>query len=250
MTFRRTATQDVELGGQFIREGDWVAIIYSSANRDEKVRPSGPVDILRSPNPHPVSAAADRTTVWATCRLFPAAGDLSELLHRAPLPCLGEPEYLTGNPCPRREVHALYAPEAHTPQAPHTLDRQPTVPTGEMTTATEDHGHEDPATPKTARAATAAVVPRPAPIPSSPTCARGTRRGAPAHSPGVWRSWTGWNGLLAEEEPAIAEAMAADLGRNAYDTWFGEIVGTKAEIDVARKNLKSAGCVRSVSRRH
>ncbi|HQV18257.1 MAG TPA: aldehyde dehydrogenase family protein, partial [Gordonia sp. (in: high G+C Gram-positive bacteria)] len=56
----------------------------------------------------------------------------------------------------------------------------------------------------------------------------------------AWRlaQLDGLERLLAEEEPAIAEAMAADLGRNAYDTWFGEIVGTKAEIDVARKNLK------------
>ena len=37
MTFRRTATQDTELGGQQIREGEWVAMIYSSGNRDERV---------------------------------------------------------------------------------------------------------------------------------------------------------------------------------------------------------------------
>ncbi|WP_155727077.1 cytochrome P450, partial [Mycobacterium avium] len=37
MTFRRTATQDTELHGQHIREGDWVTMVYSSANRDERV---------------------------------------------------------------------------------------------------------------------------------------------------------------------------------------------------------------------
>jgi len=41
-----------------------------------------------------------------------------------------------------------------------------------------------------------------------------------------------------EQEDAIAEAMASDLGRNAFDSWFGEIVGTKAEVAYARKNLK------------
>ncbi len=37
MTFRRTATRDTELRGQQIREGDWVTMVYSSGNRDERV---------------------------------------------------------------------------------------------------------------------------------------------------------------------------------------------------------------------
>ena len=41
-----------------------------------------------------------------------------------------------------------------------------------------------------------------------------------------------------EQEDAIAAAMASDLGRNAFDSWFGEIVGTKAEVAFAKKNLK------------
>ena len=51
--FRRTATMDLELGGQRIAEGDKVVVFYSSANRDEKVfdRP-GEFDIGRDPNPH------------------------------------------------------------------------------------------------------------------------------------------------------------------------------------------------------
>jgi cytochrome P450 len=35
--FRRTATRDLELGGQSIREGDHVVLFYESANRDETV---------------------------------------------------------------------------------------------------------------------------------------------------------------------------------------------------------------------
>ncbi|EFC84153.1 cytochrome P450 [Parafrankia sp. EUN1f] len=51
--FRRTATQDVELGGQLIRENDKVVIFYSSANFDEDVFTDPyTFDIGRSPNPH------------------------------------------------------------------------------------------------------------------------------------------------------------------------------------------------------
>jgi cytochrome P450 len=36
-TFGRTATRDTELGGQAIAEGDWVVMLYASANRDDAV---------------------------------------------------------------------------------------------------------------------------------------------------------------------------------------------------------------------
>jgi cholest-4-en-3-one 26-monooxygenase len=51
--FRRTATCDVELHGQEIREGDAVVMLYASANRDETVF-ADPFrfDITRDPNPH------------------------------------------------------------------------------------------------------------------------------------------------------------------------------------------------------
>jgi len=51
--FRRTATADAELGGQQIRAGDKVALVYTSANRDEAVFADPQTfDIRRSPNPH------------------------------------------------------------------------------------------------------------------------------------------------------------------------------------------------------
>jgi cytochrome P450 len=52
MNFRRTATRDVELGGQQIREGDKVVVWYISADRDDEVfaRPDA-FDITRQPNP-------------------------------------------------------------------------------------------------------------------------------------------------------------------------------------------------------
>ncbi|MBL7492609.1 cytochrome P450 [Frankia sp. AgB1.9] len=51
--FRRTATRDVELGGELIRENDKVVIFYASANFDESVfEDPYTFDIGRSPNPH------------------------------------------------------------------------------------------------------------------------------------------------------------------------------------------------------
>jgi cholest-4-en-3-one 26-monooxygenase len=51
--FRRTARDDVEVGGITIRAGDKVVIYYTSANRDESVfdRPER-FDVGREPNPH------------------------------------------------------------------------------------------------------------------------------------------------------------------------------------------------------
>jgi cytochrome P450 len=50
--FRRTATEDVELGGKLISKGDKVAMYYTSANRDESVFADPQhFDITRSPNP-------------------------------------------------------------------------------------------------------------------------------------------------------------------------------------------------------
>lgn len=53
MHFRRTATRDVELRGQRIREGDKVVTWYISANRDELAFPDPyRFDVARKPNEH------------------------------------------------------------------------------------------------------------------------------------------------------------------------------------------------------
>jgi cytochrome P450 len=51
--FRRTATQDTELGGQKIRSGEKIVLWYNSANRDEEVfeKPHS-FDVTRAPNEH------------------------------------------------------------------------------------------------------------------------------------------------------------------------------------------------------
>ncbi len=50
---RRTATQDVELGGRPYHEGDKFVLYYNSANRDESVFANpNEFDVARNPNPH------------------------------------------------------------------------------------------------------------------------------------------------------------------------------------------------------
>ncbi|BDT92573.1 cytochrome P450 [Nocardia sputorum] len=51
--FQRTATQDLELGGQHIRQGQRLGLFYSSANFDEAgFTDPFTFDVLRDPNPH------------------------------------------------------------------------------------------------------------------------------------------------------------------------------------------------------
>ncbi|GGZ22175.1 cytochrome P450 [Streptomyces inusitatus] len=53
VSFQRTATRDLTLGGREIREGDRVGLFYSSANNDPEVFDRPEVfDITRDPNPH------------------------------------------------------------------------------------------------------------------------------------------------------------------------------------------------------
>ncbi|MFI5803188.1 cytochrome P450 [Streptomyces sp. NPDC051561] len=53
VSFQRTATQDLELGGQQIKKGDRVGLFYSSANHDPEVfTEPEKFDITRDPNPH------------------------------------------------------------------------------------------------------------------------------------------------------------------------------------------------------
>jgi cytochrome P450 len=51
--FRRTVTQDTEIRGQKLREGEKVVMWYNSANRDEEIfEDPFRFDLLRDPNPH------------------------------------------------------------------------------------------------------------------------------------------------------------------------------------------------------
>jgi len=53
MQFRRTATRDVEVGGQLVRAGEKLVMYYGAANRDPDVFDAPETfDITRKPNPH------------------------------------------------------------------------------------------------------------------------------------------------------------------------------------------------------
>jgi cytochrome P450 len=99
MTFRRTTVEDTVLGGQEIKAGEWVAMMYASGNRDERVfdRPYA-YDLSRDPNPHqgfggggPHFCMGNFVAKMQIRHLF------RELLTRAPGAEVGEPDYLVGN---------------------------------------------------------------------------------------------------------------------------------------------------------
>jgi cytochrome P450 len=51
--FERTATEDTEIGGVVIKEGQKIAALLGSANRDEEIfLDADKLDLTRSPNPH------------------------------------------------------------------------------------------------------------------------------------------------------------------------------------------------------
>src|SRR5207248_4279989 len=84
VSFMRTATRDAELGGQAIREGDPVLLLYASANRDE--RQFGPTadrfDIGRDPNHHVAFGFGAHFCIGATLARIEARVLLEELRDR------------------------------------------------------------------------------------------------------------------------------------------------------------------------
>jgi len=99
MTFRRTATRDTVLHGQEIKEGDWVLMMYSSGNRDERVfADPNTFDIRRSPNPHiGFGGGGPHYCMGHFLAKIQLKAFFRELIFRAPTLRVGEPEYLTGN---------------------------------------------------------------------------------------------------------------------------------------------------------
>jgi cholest-4-en-3-one 26-monooxygenase len=81
--FRRTATRDVELRGRKIREGEAVALLYSSANRDEEVFAlPDRLDLRREPNPHLAFGFGEHFCLGAKLARLEARVFFEELLAR------------------------------------------------------------------------------------------------------------------------------------------------------------------------
>ena len=80
----RCATRDVEIQGRTIREGQYVTMMYGSANRDEDVfgPTSEDLDITRNPNPHLTFGCGEHSCVGAQLARLEARVLFEELLAR------------------------------------------------------------------------------------------------------------------------------------------------------------------------
>ena len=85
MYFRRTATQDAEIGGVPIAEGDKVTLWYPSANRDEDIfEDPDRFDITRHPNEHLAFGHGQHFCVGAHLARMEIRVMFEELLRRLP----------------------------------------------------------------------------------------------------------------------------------------------------------------------
>ncbi|MCB1015797.1 MAG: cytochrome P450 [Acidimicrobiales bacterium] len=101
LNMRRTATRDVELHGQLIREGDEVLLMYSSANRDEAVFDDPQrFDVTRSPNNHIAFGFGTHFCLGASLARLELRVFFEELLRRlpdiGPAPGVTAPEIVPG----------------------------------------------------------------------------------------------------------------------------------------------------------
>ena len=98
--FRRTATEDVEIGGQTIAEGDKVVLWYCSGNRDEDAfENAGTFDITRDPNRHlGFGAGGPHYCIGASLGRQMVKSSMLELFRRLPdIRLDGDPVYQQNN---------------------------------------------------------------------------------------------------------------------------------------------------------
>jgi cytochrome P450 len=85
--FARTAVADTEVGGQAVSEGDWLVMLYASANRDEAVfgDDADVFDVTRPPNPtHVAFGFGEHLCLGASLARLETRVLLGELLARFP----------------------------------------------------------------------------------------------------------------------------------------------------------------------
>jgi cytochrome P450 family 142 subfamily A polypeptide 1 len=88
----RTATRDVELGGQLVEEGDELMLLYPSANRDDEVFDDPfRFDVARSPNEHVAFGFGPHFCLGASLARLEISVMLDQLLTRLPDLALADP---------------------------------------------------------------------------------------------------------------------------------------------------------------
>lgn len=99
MTFKRTCTAEIELGGTVIRPGEKVVMFYPSGNWDTEVfEHPDRLDLSRSPNPHQgFGGGGAHFCLGNQVAKMQLRALLREVLHRLPDIRAGEPELLAGN---------------------------------------------------------------------------------------------------------------------------------------------------------
>jgi cytochrome P450 len=96
-TFGRTVTADTELGGRRLHEGDWLVLLYASANRDERVfgATADRFDVTRRvESPHVAFGFGEHLCLGAALARLEARVLFEELLARFPaFAVAGEPRW-------------------------------------------------------------------------------------------------------------------------------------------------------------
>jgi cytochrome P450 len=83
--FERTATSDTEVGGVLVKEGQKIAALIGSANRDENVfANSDQMDLTRDPNPHIGFGAGIHFCIGAPLARMEMSVALPQLMERFP----------------------------------------------------------------------------------------------------------------------------------------------------------------------
>ena len=98
MDFRRTATRDVELHGETIKQGDKVILFYTSANRDDTAfEDPYKFDVTRDPNHHVgFGGGGPHYCLGASLARTQLKSIFTELLTQLPDIEAGEPEFFDG----------------------------------------------------------------------------------------------------------------------------------------------------------
>jgi cytochrome P450 family 142 subfamily A polypeptide 1 len=116
----RTVTRDVELGGQRLRVGEKVVVLYESANFDEMhFEEPERFDVERSPNDHLAFGFGVHFCLGASLARLEVATMVERLLRRLP-----DLEVATGAPLPRFLTTIKELPVRYTPTPP-VLDSRP-----------------------------------------------------------------------------------------------------------------------------